>query len=295
MKSAAIIAIAGALAVGAGLLAAVGTVHNDASTVLRASAPQNNALTPLTPLAPTARQSTPSDSVAQSSPLSPPLALPTTSAIAAEAQDPLAPIPPGPVQSLGPTRRTLNGHPVVYLTFDDGPSLTHTQLILDTLARHHAKATFFVEGRNVRLYPQLVTAELAAGDSVGNHTMTHPHLPTLSEALIRYQLTSTRDLLRALGANAQCVRPPFGETNAVVHGVESDLGIREYLWTTETKDWTHSTTARDLRRANAGLRPGAIIVFHDGHASGSSQSVAAVEQFLTRLEAQGYAALPLPC
>jgi peptidoglycan/xylan/chitin deacetylase (PgdA/CDA1 family) len=147
----------------------------------------------------------------------------------------------------------------------------------------------------VRLYPQLVTAELAAGDSVGNHTMTHPHLPTLSEALIRYQLTSTRDLLRALGANAQCVRPPFGETNVVVHRVESDLGIREYLWTTETKDWTHSTTARDLRRANAGLRPGAIIVFHDGHASGSSQSVAAVEQFLTRLEAQGYVALPLPC
>jgi peptidoglycan/xylan/chitin deacetylase (PgdA/CDA1 family) len=295
MRSAAIIAIAGALAVGAGLLAAVGTVHNDASTVLRASAPQNNALTPLTPLAPPSRQSTPSDSAAQSSPLSPPLALPTTSAIAAEAPNPLAPIPPGPVQSLGPTRRTLNGHPVVYLTFDDGPSLTHTQLILDTLARHHAKATFFVEGRNVRRYPQLITAELAAGDSVGNHTLSHPHLPTLSQASIRYQLTSTRDLLRALGANAQCVRPPFGETNALVHRVESALGMREYLWTTETKDWMHSSVALDLQRANAGLRPGAIIVFHDGRASGSTQSVAAVEQFLVRLEAQGYVALPLPC
>ena len=200
-----------------------------------------------------------------------------------------------PTTDLGPMHRMVAGHPVVYVTFDDGPSLAHTPQILEILARHHAKATFFVEGRFVRRYPQLITAELAAGHSVGNHTLSHPHLRTIGEAAIRYQLTSTGSLLHSLGANAQCFRPPFGETSSLVHRVEASLGIHEYLWTTETKDWTHVSAALDLRRATAGLKPGAIIVFHDGRASGSAQSVAAVDTFLTHAEALGYVALALPC
>jgi peptidoglycan/xylan/chitin deacetylase (PgdA/CDA1 family) len=196
---------------------------------------------------------------------------------------------------IGPVRSTADGHPVVYLTFDDGPSLTHTARILAVLRRHHARATFFVEGRFAHRYPQLIAAELAAGDSIGSHTWSHPHLPTLSAAAIRKELLSTQRYLRSLGVPAQCFRPPFGETNAVVHRVEAAMGIHEYLWTTETKYWTHASSARDLQRADAGLRPGAIIVFHDGHGSGSNQTVAAVDQFLTRAQAQGYIALPLPC
>jgi len=192
-------------------------------------------------------------------------------------------------------RNEVDGHPVIYVTFDDGPSLTHTPLILNVLARHHAKATFFVEGRFAHRYPNLITAELAAGHSVGNHTWTHPHLPTLNETAIRYQLTSTRSYLRSLGASATCVRPPFGETSSVVHRVESKMGIHEYLWTTETKDWTHATASASLKRALAGLKPGAVIVFHDGRASGSAQSVAAVDTLLTRADSLGYVALALPC
>jgi peptidoglycan/xylan/chitin deacetylase (PgdA/CDA1 family) len=77
--------------------------------------------------------------------------------------------------------------------------------------------------------------------------------------------------------------------------VEAQLGIREYLWTTETKDWTHASAQRDLRRAAMGLHPGAIIVFHDGRGSGSKETVAAVDRFLSMLDQRGYVALPLPC
>ena len=275
MKTAAILTLAGVLAVSSGLAASY-EITRDQSHVVSA-APRGTS--------PTVQ----SDSVRQ---------------VFGDAARSGTPKPADPVRDnaaarprvgVSQMRKQVDGHPVIYVTFDDGPSLTHTPSILDILARHHAKATFFVEGRFAHRYPQLVAAELAAGHSVGNHTWSHPHLPTLNETAVRYQLTSTRSYLRSLGANAMCVRPPFGESSAIVHRVESTMGIHEYLWTTETKDWTHSTAAVSLKRALLGLRPGAIVVFHDGQASGSAQTVAAVDEFLTRADSQGYVALALPC
>ena len=283
MKTPAILALGGVIAMSIGLSAAVVSERSGQPSASTQASTDNNAYTP---------RVTPSDS-----PTVPPPAslLPTQPVPTQVAPTQVAPVLPKPIEPIGPVLSRVAGHPVIYLTFDDGPSLTHTERILSVLSRHHAKATFFVEGRSARRYPQLIAAELAAGDSVGNHTWTHPHLPTLSAAAIRVQLLSTQHYLRTLGAPAQCFRPPFGETNKVVHQVEADLGIHEYLWTTETKDWTHASAVRDLQRADAGLHPGAIIVFHDGRGSGSAQTVAAVDQFLTRAEAQGYIALPLPC
>ena len=278
MKTPALLALAGAVAVSIGLTAAVGSerIHSSQSPTQASS--QNNAVTP--------RLNTSA---------SPAPSLPTRAQTTAPEPAMSDPTLPTPVGLVGPVVKTSDGHPVVYLTFDDGPSLTHTAKILSVLSSHHARATFFVEGRFAHRYPQLISAELAAGDAVGNHTWTHPHLPTLSRAAIRTQLLSTQHFLRSLGAPALCFRPPFGETNATVHKVEAGLGIHEYLWTTETKDWTHASAARDLERADAGLRPGAIIVFHDGRGSGSAQTISAVANFLTRAEAKGYIALPLPC
>jgi peptidoglycan/xylan/chitin deacetylase (PgdA/CDA1 family) len=180
---------------------------------------------------------------------------------------------------------------VVYLTFDDGPSPTGTQAMIGVLQRHHAKATFFVIGKTVAAYPGLVREEIAAGESVGGHTWTHPHLRTLSRAAIAAQLTSTRDLIRTLGAPARCFRPPFGETNSIVRSVARSLHVHQYLWTTESKDWTGAPASVDLAKALAGLQPGAIIVFHDW----VPQTQQVVDQFLTIAERRGYVAAALPC
>ena len=163
--------------------------------------------------------------------------------------------------------------------------------MLSVLARHHAKATFFVIGASAAAYPGLVRAEVAAGQAVGDHTWTHPHLTTLPRAAVVTQLRSTRDLLRSLGATARCFRPPFGATDATVADVARSLGLRQYLWTTESKDWTGASAATDLSRALAGLRPGAIIVFHDWVAT----TPRVVEQLLTIAARRGYVAASLPC
>ena len=194
-----------------------------------------------------------------------------------------------------PRPHERNGHPVVYLTFDDGPSPTNTPPVLDILRRHGAHATFFVIGRFARAHANLVTAEVAASNAVGGHSWSHPHLTEMSRSQITAQLQSTRDLLRELGSTARCFRPPFGETDSRVKSVATDLHLHQYLWTTESKDWTHASTSTDLAKALAGLKPGAIIVFHDGDGSGSAQSRRAVDQFLTAVTQRGYLADALPC
>lgn len=185
----------------------------------------------------------------------------------------------------------IDGHPVVYLTFDDGPSPLHTPALLIALRRHHAKATFFVIGETVALFPDLVRQEIAAGDSVGGHSWTHPHLDSLSAAAVATQLLSTRDLIRSLGAPARCFRPPFGQIDSAVANVALGLNLHPYLWSTITNDFTYASTSADLTRALEGLHPGAIIVFHDWVA----QSLQAVDEFLTIADQLGYIAAPLPC
>lgn len=183
------------------------------------------------------------------------------------------------------------GRPVVYLTFDDGPSPTGTLAMLAVLQRHHAKATFFVIGETAAAYPNLVREEIAAGESVGGHTWTHPHLRTLSRAAVTAQLADTRDLIRSLGAPARCFRPPYGETDSTVSSVARSLHVHQYLWTTESKDWTGAPANVDLTKALAGLQPGAIIVFHDW----VPQTQQVVDQFLTIAARRGYIAAALPC
>ncbi len=191
--------------------------------------------------------------------------------------------------------RTKDGHPIVYITFDDGPSDRYTNEILDTLAKHHATATFFVVGKRAMRLPSIVQLTLSAGHTVASHTWSHPHLDGLSRSAIAEQLAHTRSTLSALGASTRCFRPPFGGTDRQVRRVARSLGLREYLWTTESKDWTKAPAEQTARIAAAGLTPGAIIVFHDGSASGSTSTIHAVDQLLTIAETKGYVTAALPC
>jgi peptidoglycan/xylan/chitin deacetylase (PgdA/CDA1 family) len=149
----------------------------------------------------------------------------------------------------------IDGHPVVYLTFDDGPSPAETLALLHVLARHHAKATFFVIGETAAAFPWIVRSEIAAGDAVGGHSWTHPHLIVLSRAAVTAQLSSTSQLIRILGAPARCFRPPYGQTDALVASVAASLHLTQYLWTTITNDFTRASVSADLTRALEGCTP----------------------------------------
>jgi peptidoglycan/xylan/chitin deacetylase (PgdA/CDA1 family) len=97
------------------------------------------------------------------------------------------------------------------LTYDDGPNDPHTQRLLDVLARHEVRATFFLIGRYVQHRPEIVRELIKAGHVVGNHTFTHPLLIFKGAREIRLQLENcNRALTDAVGEHSNLFRPPFG-------------------------------------------------------------------------------------
>ena len=129
-----------------------------------------------------------------------------------------APPTPAPRAAAGPRRsqpRRPGGAPaarptaaarpagVVYLTFDDGPTPAYTPRVLALLARHRARATFFVVGRNAATWPGLVRRELAAGHGVGNHTWSHRRLTGLRGGRLQAEVGSALSA-RGLRFSALC-------------------------------------------------------------------------------------------
>jgi peptidoglycan-N-acetylglucosamine deacetylase len=197
------------------------------------------------------------------------------------------PTPPPVKPKLPADDWNLAGHgKVLYLTFDDGPQHEWTPIVLQVLRKHKAQATFFVLGMQVAQYPELLAAERAAGHQIGNHTYDHKTLSLLPEAKVRQEIVT--------GVASKCVRPPGGGTNAKVEAIIAGYHKRQVLWDVDTKDWEKPGTAHIYNAIMTGARPGAIILMHDGGGN-RSQTVAALDQALTKLTKQGYTYRSLPC
>jgi peptidoglycan/xylan/chitin deacetylase (PgdA/CDA1 family) len=101
--------------------------------------------------------------------------------------------------------------PYIAMTFDDGPSATLTPKLLDLLAAHHIKATFFVIGENVAQHPDIIARAAREGHEIANHSWSHPNLAKLSEESVRRQLWRTDDAIKsATGTRPTLLRPPYG-------------------------------------------------------------------------------------
>src|SRR5437899_8504365 len=111
---------------------------------------------------------------------------------------------PGPATEDSITFSSVHvDEPYIALTFDDGPSATLTQKLLDLLAAHHIKATFFVIGENVAEHPEIVARAAREGNEIGNHSWSHPNLAKMAEHNVRIQLRRTDDAIKS----ATGVRP----------------------------------------------------------------------------------------
>ena len=84
---------------------------------------------------------------------------------------------------------------VVALTFDDGPNPPHTEALLDMLAQHNVKATFFLKGRNIEAFPESVRRVVEAGHEIGNHSYFHKPMISLSESDMLEELVRTNNLI----------------------------------------------------------------------------------------------------
>ena len=172
------------------------------------------------------------------------------------------------------------------MTFDDGPQEKLTPKLLDLLAQHHVKATFFVIGQNVAEHPEIVARAAREGHEIGNHSWSHPNLAKMSEESIRRQLRQTDDAIRdAIGRRPTLMRPPYGNlTTRQKQWVHQEFGYRIILWDVDPFDWKRPGPAVICNRIMTETRPGSIVLSHDIHAG----TIQAMPDTLNQLEAKGY-------
>ena len=152
----------------------------------------------------------------------------------------------------------------VALTFDDGPG-PYTPLALRILRRDHARATFFLVGRNLSFAGRLPRTERALG-AIGDHTWTHAFLPGLSLTAMDAQLAETQSALaRSSGAPVQLFRPPYGAHTAAIDAEARRLGMLEVLWSVDSRDWAGAPWDRIANTVERDARPGSIVLMHENH------------------------------
>ena len=179
---------------------------------------------------------------------------------------------------------------VVALSFDDGPDPRWTPAVLDALDRFGAKATFFLQGEHVDAHPALAREVAARGHEIANHTYDHAELPELDAGAVIDQVQRANAALAAAGLPAPALfRPPKGR-------FDHEAGIAVRTTGLLTAGWTDGLCIEKwVKRGPAGVeqmlslvRPGAILLGHDGGEPDRSATVAALPSLLAGLQAQGY-------
>lgn len=145
-------------------------------------------------------------------------------------------------QIFGPCVVASNRPTEIALTYDDGPADPDTFRLLDVLARHGVRATFFMIGQFVRQQPEIVRAVAAAGHLIGNHTMNHPLLLTRSPRVVRQQLLDCNAALEdVLGTTVQWFRPPHGSRRPDILQFAREIGLKTVMWNAMGFDWKATT------------------------------------------------------
>jgi peptidoglycan/xylan/chitin deacetylase (PgdA/CDA1 family) len=157
------------------------------------------------------------------------------------------------------------------LTFDDGPNDPYTHELLDLLARHQARAIFFLIGNFVRQRPEIARAVRQAGHLVGNHTMSHPSLMWERPVRVREELAGCSAVIEdATGEAVKYFRPPFGARRPDVLRVARELGLTPVMWNITAHDWDATNADALAARVQRGLQSnqrrlsGSSVLLHDG-------------------------------
>lgn len=178
------------------------------------------------------------------------------------------------------------------LTFDDGPSTEVTPRVLDLLAKHQVRATFFVVGRYLdgegdrqKTARQIVRRAVSEGHLIGNHTHDHALLTALPHTQVLDQIDrGAASVEGATGKKPLLFRPPFGELDEFGQAAMRERGLDVLLWSIEAQDMERADTPvmmRDLTKQLA-YNEGGIVLLHDFRNS----SVALLKKLLAYLEAR---------
>jgi peptidoglycan/xylan/chitin deacetylase (PgdA/CDA1 family) len=176
--------------------------------------------------------------------------------------------------------------PYIAMTFDDGPSATLTPKLLDLLAAHHIKATFFVIGENVAEHPDIVARAAREGHEIANHSWSHPNLAKMSDEGVRRQLWQTDEAIKsATGTRPTLLRPPYGSiTEREKRWIHDEFGYQIVLWDVDPYDWKRPGPAVVRNRILQETRPGSIVLSHDIHPG----TIEAMPSTFDALQAKGF-------
>lgn len=173
----------------------------------------------------------------------------------------------------------------IALTFDDGPSSKVTPLILQTLEQHDAKATFFVLGNRVEMYPTIATQIVAEGHEIANHTFSHPNLKKVSHTEMIEELTKTHNLIEiTTGVTPTLFRPPYGVYNQEVLNYLASNNYSTILWSVDSLDWKSRNPAAIKNEILNNVTNRGIVLMHDIHTA----TAEALPELLMTLKQQGY-------
>jgi len=169
----------------------------------------------------------------------------------------------------------------VALTFDDGPS-EYTEGFLDVLRDEHAHGTFFEIGQEMPGREDAMRRILREGDEIGDHTVNHVEYPGY------FQVAGAAARIRTYTHFEPCLfRPPGGAVDAAVVDTAGTLGMQTILWDVDPADWTDPGAAAVYSRVVSAVRPGSIVVMHDGGGDRSG-TLAALPRIVETLRARGY-------
>ena len=189
--------------------------------------------------------------------------------------------------------------PAVALTFDDGPDPRWTPFVLDQLATHGQRASFFCIGSKVRAHPALARQIVAAGHSIENHSQHHGHhFALLGIRKLRIELQSTQDAIaEACGVRPLFFRAPAGLRNPLLQPVLSSLDLQLASWTRRGFDTVRKEAAPVLDSLTRDLAADDILLLHDGRAGRLETDgrvlQAVLPKLLTRLNEAGLRSIRL--
>jgi polysaccharide deacetylase family sporulation protein PdaB len=178
----------------------------------------------------------------------------------------------------------------VAISFDATWGTELTDEILEILDTHSITTTFFLAGYWVDKHPDYVVKIADAGHEIGNHSYSHPHMNTLSEQGVHYELQKNQDLIRDLtGQSTTLFRPPFGEYNNQVLSAASSLGYDTIQWSVDSLDWKKLSSDQIYERVMEQVKPGSIVLFHNA----APGTPGAIRRLIPDLVAKGYEIRPV--
>jgi peptidoglycan/xylan/chitin deacetylase (PgdA/CDA1 family) len=196
-------------------------------------------------------------------------------------------LPAGWIQTAGPRE-----HKGLYLTFDDGPHPEHTPPLLDLLARHGAKATFFLIGQQIHRHSALAKRIVDEGHTLGNHSFTHPQFETLAMDAQLDEIERTDQALASVsGRSRHGFRPPRGVLPLPLMLRFIRQRRRIAYWSYDSLDYSRRPAPElvDIIKRHP-VRAGDIVLMHDDN----TISLEMLESLIPAWKADGFSLLALP-